>query len=125
MTADFEMKKTFTIVCIDWRGSYFYDRAMEYFQMAAKLNHTQALEHVAFGYIFGDYLTQDTEKAKLLFQDLAARGSPKGQLVCWPIISSVILPAYKYISIYKNKKTKTSGPWTTSLTWENNVLIIS
>ncbi|XP_078316413.1 protein sel-1 homolog 1-like isoform X2 [Crassostrea virginica] len=55
-------------------------QAMEYFQMAAKLNHTQALEHVAFGYIFGDYLSQDTEKAKLLFQDLAARGSPKGQL---------------------------------------------
>lgn len=49
--------------------------------MAAKLNHTQALEHVAFAYILGDYLPQDTEKAKLMFQDLAARGSPKGQLV--------------------------------------------
>ncbi|XP_052698838.1 protein sel-1 homolog 1-like isoform X3 [Crassostrea angulata] len=55
-------------------------QAMEYFQMAAKLNHTQALEHVAFAYILGDYLPQDTEKAKLMFQDLAARGSPKGQL---------------------------------------------
>lgn len=54
---------------------------MEYFQMAAKLNHTQALEHVAFAYILGDFLPQDTEKAKLMFQDLAARGSPKGQLV--------------------------------------------
>lgn len=54
---------------------------MEYFQMAAKLNHTQALEHVAFAYILGDYLPQDTEKAKVMFQDLAARGSPKGQLV--------------------------------------------
>lgn len=49
--------------------------------MAAKLNHTQALEHVAFAYILGDFLPQDTEKAKLMFQDLAARGSPKGQLV--------------------------------------------
>uniref|UniRef100_A0A8W8I8I2 Protein sel-1-like protein 1 n=1 Tax=Magallana gigas TaxID=29159 RepID=A0A8W8I8I2_MAGGI len=55
-------------------------QAMEYFQMAAKLNHTQALEHVAFAYILGDFLPQDTEKAKLMFQDLAARGSPKGQL---------------------------------------------
>ena len=107
MTADCKMKKKFTIVCIDWRGSYFYDRAMEYFQMAAKLNHTQALEHVAFGYIFGDYLSQDTEKAKLLFQDLAARGSPKGQLVCWPMKSFfVILPACRCISVCKNKLKK-------------------
>lgn len=56
---------------------------MEYFQLAAKLNHTQAMEHVALTCVLGDYLPQDTGKAKVMFQDLAARGSPKGQLVCW------------------------------------------
>ncbi|XP_061172651.1 protein sel-1 homolog 1-like isoform X2 [Saccostrea echinata] len=57
-----------------------HQQAMEYFQLAAKLNHTQALEHVAFAYVLGDYLPHNIEKAKVIFQDLAARGSPKGQL---------------------------------------------
>ncbi|XP_062586803.1 protein sel-1 homolog 1-like isoform X2 [Saccostrea cucullata] len=57
-----------------------HQQAMEYFQLAAKLNHTQALEHVAFAYVLGDYLPHNIEKAKAIFQDLAARGSPKGQL---------------------------------------------
>ncbi|XP_056021102.1 protein sel-1 homolog 1-like isoform X2 [Ostrea edulis] len=57
-----------------------HHQAMEYFQLAAKLNHTQAMEHVALTCVLGDYLPQDTGKAKVMFQDLAARGSPKGQL---------------------------------------------
>jgi TPR repeat protein len=46
------------------------------------LNHTKALEYIAFAYLFGDYLPQDIEKAKEIFIDLSNRGSPRGQLVC-------------------------------------------
>lgn len=49
--------------------------------MAADLNHTKALEHIAFAYLFGDYMPQSIEKAKELFVDLSNRGSPRGQLV--------------------------------------------
>ena len=58
-------------------------RAHQYFEMAAQLNHTKALEYVAFSYLIGDYLTQNIPKAQEIFKDLAARGSPRGQLVCW------------------------------------------
>ncbi|KAK3093184.1 hypothetical protein FSP39_012366 [Pinctada imbricata] len=57
-----------------------YHQAHQYFEMAASLNHTRALEYVAFSYMIGDYLTQDVVKAKKIFEDLAARGSPRGQL---------------------------------------------
>lgn len=75
--------------------------------MAAKLNHTQALEHVAFAYILGDYLPQDTEKAKLTFQDLAARGSPKGQLVSiqkqWVIFPCKSQTKFGFLSFAKTQ----------------------
>jgi TPR repeat protein len=51
-------------------------------KLAADLNHTKALEYIAFAYLFGDYLPQDIEKAKEIFIDLSNRGSPRGQLVC-------------------------------------------
>lgn len=75
--------------------------------MAAKLNHTQALEHVAFAYILGDYLPQDTEKAKFMYQDLAARGSPKGQLVSiqkqWVILPCRSQAKFGFLSIAKTQ----------------------
>lgn len=80
--------------------------------MAAKLNHTQALEHVAFAYILGDYLSQDTEKAKLMFQDLAARGSPKGQLVSiqkeWIILLCRSQTKFGFMGIAKTQDCSSS-----------------
>ena len=49
--------------------------------MAADLNHTKALEHIAFAHLFGDYMPQDIQKAKQIFTDMSNRGSPRGQLV--------------------------------------------
>ncbi|VDI06787.1 SEL1 protein [Mytilus galloprovincialis] len=57
-----------------------YHQAHQFFKMAADLNHTKALEHIAFAYLFGDYMPQSIEKAKELFVDLSNRGSPRGQL---------------------------------------------
>ncbi|XP_052105455.1 protein sel-1 homolog 1-like isoform X2 [Mytilus californianus] len=57
-----------------------YHQAHQFFKMAADLNHTKALEHIAFAYLFGDYMPQNIEKAKELFVDLSNRGSPRGQL---------------------------------------------
>ncbi|XP_041352762.1 protein sel-1 homolog 2-like isoform X2 [Gigantopelta aegis] len=57
-----------------------YSQAYLYFQQAADLNHTRALEYVSFGYLFGDYLPQNITKAKEIFEDLSLRGHPRGQL---------------------------------------------
>ena len=57
-----------------------YYQAHQFFKLAADLNHTKALEYIAFAYLFGDYLPQDIEKAKEIFIDLSNRGSPRGQL---------------------------------------------
>lgn len=50
--------------------------------LAAEQGHQKALEYVGFGYLLGDYLEQDPEKALEIFQGLSNKGSPKGQLVC-------------------------------------------
>lgn len=57
-----------------------YHQAHYYFKMAAELNHTQALEHIGFAHLFGDYMPQDIQKAKSIFEDLSKKGSPRGQL---------------------------------------------
>ena len=58
-----------------------YLRAYLNFLEASKLNHQQAKEYVAFGYLFGDYLPQNVTKAAQLFEELASRGSPRAQMV--------------------------------------------
>ncbi|KAL3876743.1 hypothetical protein ACJMK2_034540 [Sinanodonta woodiana] len=57
-----------------------YIQAYEYFKIAAKLKHKDALEYIGFGYLFGDYMPQDIHKAIEIFEDLNKWGSPRGQL---------------------------------------------
>ncbi|XP_021363345.1 protein sel-1 homolog 1-like isoform X4 [Mizuhopecten yessoensis] len=57
-----------------------YDQAHQYFQLAAGLNHTHALEYTGFANLFGDYLPQNISRSIEVFHDLAGRGSPRGQL---------------------------------------------
>ncbi|XP_069118494.1 protein sel-1 homolog 1-like isoform X4 [Argopecten irradians] len=57
-----------------------YEQAHQYFHLAAKLNHTRAMEYTGFAHLFGDYLTQNVSNAIEVFKDLAERGSPRGQL---------------------------------------------
>ncbi|KAK3777343.1 hypothetical protein RRG08_062508 [Elysia crispata] len=57
-----------------------YNEAYLNFLEASKLNHQQAKEYVAFGYLFGDYLPQNVTKAAQLFEELASRGSPRAQM---------------------------------------------
>jgi SEL1 protein len=53
------------------------------------MNHTKALERVSYALLFGDYLTQNIQAAKEMFEKLTEEGSPKGQTVsaalgrCW------------------------------------------
>jgi len=55
-------------------------RAYRVLDESATLNHTNALEHVAFAYLFGDYLRWNPKKAKDMFEHLSHTGSPKGQV---------------------------------------------
>ncbi|XP_060082455.1 protein sel-1 homolog 1-like [Ylistrum balloti] len=57
-----------------------YEQAHWYFQLAASLNHTHALEYTGFAHLFGDYLPQNISHAIEVFKDLGERGSPRGQL---------------------------------------------
>lgn len=45
------------------------------------MNHTKALERVSYALLFGDYLTQNIQAAKEMFEKLTEEGSPKGQTV--------------------------------------------
>lgn len=45
------------------------------------MNHTKALERVSCALLFGDYLTQNIQAAKEMFEKLTEEGSPKGQTV--------------------------------------------
>ena len=56
-------------------------RAYRYLQKAASMNHTKALERVSYALLFGDYLTQNIQAAKEMFEKLTEEGSPKGQTV--------------------------------------------
>uniref|UniRef100_A0A8C0PN95 Fibronectin type-II domain-containing protein n=1 Tax=Canis lupus familiaris TaxID=9615 RepID=A0A8C0PN95_CANLF len=53
--------------------------AYRYLQKAAGMNHTKALERVSYALLFGDYLTQNIQAAKEMFEKLTEEGSPKGQ----------------------------------------------
>ncbi|XP_057399002.1 protein sel-1 homolog 1 isoform X2 [Balaenoptera acutorostrata] len=53
--------------------------AYRYLQKAASMNHTKALERVSYALLFGDYLTQNIQAAKEMFEKLTEEGSPKGQ----------------------------------------------
>nr|KAF6393666.1 SEL1L adaptor subunit of ERAD E3 ubiquitin ligase [Pipistrellus kuhlii] len=53
--------------------------AYRYLQKAASMNHTKALERVSYALLFGDYLTQNLQTAKEMFEKLTEEGSPKGQ----------------------------------------------
>lgn len=55
--------------------------AYRYLQKAAGMNHTKALERVSYALLFGDYLTQNIQAAKEMFEKLTEEGSPKGQTV--------------------------------------------
>ncbi|XP_055957164.1 protein sel-1 homolog 1 isoform X3 [Patella vulgata] len=57
-----------------------HSQAYLYFLQAANLNHSEALNYVAFAHLFGDYLPNNVTRANEIFEDLAGRGSPKGQL---------------------------------------------
>ncbi|KAL2789630.1 protein sel-1-like protein 1 isoform 1 precursor [Daubentonia madagascariensis] len=54
--------------------------AYRYLQKAAGMNHTKALERVSYALLFGDYLTQNIQAAKEMFEKLTEEGSPKGQM---------------------------------------------
>lgn len=54
--------------------------AYGFFEIAAQLNHTKALEHIGFCHFFGDHCSHNITKAKEIFDDLSNRGSPRGQL---------------------------------------------
>lgn len=56
-------------------------RAYRYLQKAAGMNHTKALERVSYALLFGDYLTQNIQAAREMFEKLTEEGSPKGQTV--------------------------------------------
>lgn len=56
------------------------------------MNHTKALERVSYALLFGDYLTQNIQAAKEMFEKLTEEGSPKGQTVS--ILSVEDLSAY-------------------------------
>lgn len=60
-------------------GSFF--RAYELLSTAADLGHAAAMEKVAMAYLFGDHLKQNLTRARAIFERLALRGSPRGQLV--------------------------------------------
>ena len=56
-------------------------RAYRYLQKAASMNHTKALERVSYALLFGDYLPQNIQAAREMFEKLTEEGSPKGQTV--------------------------------------------
>ena len=56
-------------------------RAYEFFKLAAERGHHKAKEYLGFGMLLGDHMNLDPEAAMAIFQELSAKGSPKGQLV--------------------------------------------
>ncbi|XP_009706000.1 PREDICTED: protein sel-1 homolog 1-like, partial [Cariama cristata] len=54
--------------------------AYQYLLRAADMNHTKAMEKVSYALLFGDYLKQNIQSSKELFEKLTEEGSPKGQM---------------------------------------------
>uniref|UniRef100_A0A915HW00 Uncharacterized protein n=1 Tax=Romanomermis culicivorax TaxID=13658 RepID=A0A915HW00_ROMCU len=55
-------------------------KAFKVLDQAANLNHTGAQEMVAFAYLFGDHLRFNPRLARDIFEKLAVKGSPRGQM---------------------------------------------
>ncbi|CAJ0926493.1 unnamed protein product [Ranitomeya imitator] len=53
--------------------------AFQYFLRASEVNHSKAMEKVAYALLFGDPLKQDIISAKALLEKLTEQGSPRGQ----------------------------------------------
>lgn len=51
----------------------------------AETGHQKSLEKVGYGMLFGDYMNQNINKAKEIFEKLAVEGSPRAQtvLILW------------------------------------------
>lgn len=45
------------------------------------MGHIKAMEKVGYAMLFGDYLPQDAQQAREIFEKLALEGSPKSQTV--------------------------------------------
>lgn len=56
-------------------------RLYEKLLKVAEKGHQKALEKVGYGMLFGDYMNQNINKAKEIFETLAVEGSPKAQTV--------------------------------------------
>ena len=56
-------------------------RLYEKLLKVAEKGHQKALEKVGYGMLFGDYMNQNINKAKEIFEKLAVEGSPKAQTV--------------------------------------------
>ncbi|XP_073443800.1 protein sel-1 homolog 1 isoform X1 [Dendrobates tinctorius] len=54
--------------------------AFQYFLRASEVNHSKAMEKVAYALLFGDPLKQDIPSAKALLEKLTEQGSPRGQM---------------------------------------------
>lgn len=54
------------------------------------MNHTKAMEKVSYALLFGDYLKQNIQSSKELFEKLTEEGSPKGQMVCMYLDSTEV-----------------------------------
>lgn len=60
-------------------------RLYEKLMKVAETGHQKSLEKVGYGMLFGDYMNQNVNKAKEIFEKLAVEGSPRAQtvLVLW------------------------------------------
>lgn len=60
-------------------------RLYEKLLKVAETGHQKSLEKVGYGMLFGDYMNQNINKAKEIFEKLAVEGSPRAQtvLVLW------------------------------------------
>lgn len=56
-------------------------RLYEKLLKVAEKGHQKALEKVGYGMLLGDYMNQNINKAKEIFEKLAVEGSPKAQTV--------------------------------------------
>jgi SEL1 protein len=56
------------------------DRAYAYLEEAGQLGHVKAEELVAEALLFGDPLPQNVTAAREMYESLANRGNPRGQM---------------------------------------------
>ena len=56
-------------------------RAYDLLELAAEMDNTKAMEHIAEAYLFGIHMPQNISRARIYSEQLAERGSPRGQMV--------------------------------------------